>query len=35
VRFWEDVWVGNSSLAIQFWDIYSIVNEQNKTVVEL
>jgi hypothetical protein len=35
VRFWEDVWVGNSSLDIQFWDIYSIVNEQNKTLAEL
>jgi hypothetical protein len=35
VRFWEDIWVGTSSLAIQFWDIYYIVNEQNKTVAEL
>jgi hypothetical protein len=35
VRFWEVIWVGNSSLAIQFWDIYSIVNEQNKTLAEL
>jgi hypothetical protein len=35
VRFWEDVWVGTSSIAIQFWDIYFIVNEQNKTVAEL
>jgi hypothetical protein len=35
VRFWEDVWVDTFSLAIQFWDIYCIVNEQNKTVAEL
>jgi hypothetical protein len=35
VRFWEDVWVGNSSLAIQFWEIYVIINEQNKTMAEL
>jgi hypothetical protein len=32
VGFWEDVWFGTYSLAIQFWDIYSIVNEQGKTV---
>jgi hypothetical protein len=35
VRFWEDVWDGNSSLAIQFWEVYIIVNEQNKTVADL
>jgi hypothetical protein len=35
VRFWEDVWVENSSLAIQFWEIYVIINEQNKTVAVL
>jgi hypothetical protein len=22
VRFWEDIWFGNSNLATQFWDIY-------------
>jgi hypothetical protein len=27
--------VGNSSLAIQFWELYSIINEQNITVAEL
>jgi hypothetical protein len=35
VRFWEDVWVGTSKLAIQCWDMYCILNEQNKTVTEL
>lgn len=35
VKFWEDNWLGSSSLAIQFWDIYTIVNEQGKTVQEL
>jgi hypothetical protein len=35
VRFWEDNWVGPASLAIQFWDIYSLINEQNKTIFEL
>lgn len=26
VRFWEDTWFGNSSLAIQFWPLY-VINE--------
>lgn len=26
VRFWEDHWFGNSSLAIQFWPLYVICN---------
>lgn len=35
VKFWEDNWLGNSSLAIQYWDVYVLVNEKNKTVQEL
>jgi hypothetical protein len=35
IRFWEDVWIDNSSPAIQFWEIYSIINEQNKSIREL
>jgi hypothetical protein len=35
VKFWEDNWLGTSSLAIQYWDLYTIMNEQNKTVYEL
>lgn len=35
VRFWEDVWLGSSSLAIQFWKLYRIVNEKGFTVAEL
>lgn len=35
VRFWEDTWLGNSSMAIQYWDLYIIVNEKNKTVHDL
>jgi hypothetical protein len=35
VRFWEDVWLGSSSLAIQFWEIYVIVNEQNATIADI
>jgi hypothetical protein len=32
VRFWEDCWFGTCSLAIQFWEVYSIINEHGKTV---
>jgi hypothetical protein len=34
VRFWEDLWFGSCSLAIQYWDIYSIVNEHGCSVSE-
>jgi hypothetical protein len=33
-RFWVDQWFGSSSMAIQFWEVYSIINEQDKTVRE-
>jgi hypothetical protein len=35
IRFCEDVWIGNSSLAIQFWEVYCIINEHNKSIAEL
>jgi hypothetical protein len=35
IRLWEDNWLGSSSLAIQFWPLYRILNEKNKTVAEL
>jgi hypothetical protein len=35
VRFWEDNWVGNSSLAIQYWKLYRVVNEKNMSVASL
>jgi hypothetical protein len=35
VRFWEDLWIGSSSLAIQYWELYCIVNEQNRSIAEL
>jgi hypothetical protein len=35
IRFWEDVWIGNSILVIHFWKIYSIINEQNRPIREL
>jgi hypothetical protein len=28
IRFWGDQWFGICSLAIQFWEIYMIVNEK-------
>jgi hypothetical protein len=35
VRFWEDLWVGTSSIAIQYWELYCIVTEQNKSIADL
>jgi hypothetical protein len=35
VRFWKDVWLGSVSLAIQYWEMYWLVNEQNKVVADL
>jgi mannosylglycoprotein endo-beta-mannosidase len=35
VRLWEDIWLGPSSLAIQFWPLYRIVVEQGKTIADL
>jgi hypothetical protein len=34
VRFWEDLWFRTCSLTIQFWEIYSIINEPGTTVRE-
>jgi hypothetical protein len=34
VRFWEDQWFETCSLAIQYWKIYLIVNEQGYTIRE-
>jgi hypothetical protein len=34
VKFWEDHWFGSCSLAIQFWDLYVIVNEQNVSIAD-
>lgn len=35
IRFWEDSWLGSSSLAIQYWKLYRIVNEKNNTIAEI
>jgi hypothetical protein len=33
--FWEDQWFGTSGLAIQFWELYCLANEQCRTVADL
>lgn len=35
IRLWEDNWLGSSSLAIQFYPLYRIVNEKGKSLAEL
>ena len=35
VRFWEGLWFGNSSLAVQFWQLYVINNEQGATISQV
>lgn len=35
VKFLEDNWLGTSNLAIQYWEIYILINEKSKTVFEL
>jgi hypothetical protein len=35
VKFWEDHWFGHCSLSILFWDLYVLINEQNKSIAEL
>jgi hypothetical protein len=32
IKFGEDIWVGNSPLATQFWYIYVISNQQTQTI---
>jgi hypothetical protein len=27
IHFWEDVWIGTSSLVIQCWELYCLINE--------
>jgi hypothetical protein len=34
IRFWEDNWFGTCSLAIQYWEIFSIANEHGCTIRE-
>jgi hypothetical protein len=35
VRFWEDLWIGTSSIAIQYWELYCLVNEHNKSIADM
>jgi hypothetical protein len=35
IKFWEDNWLGHSSLAVQFWDLYLIVNEKSSSIADL
>jgi hypothetical protein len=35
IKFWEDQWFGGTSLAIYFWKLYIICNEQTKTICEI
>jgi hypothetical protein len=35
IKFWEDHWFGHCSLAILFWDLYVLVNEQNISIAEV
>jgi hypothetical protein len=35
VKFWEDNWLGSTSLAIQYWEVYVLVQEQAGTVAGL
>jgi hypothetical protein len=35
IRFWEDCWFGTSPLSIQFWEIYSVCNENCQTISEV
>jgi len=34
IRFWEDNWLGTSSIAIQYYRLYRLVNEHNITVCD-
>jgi hypothetical protein len=35
LKLWEDIWFGNSPLAVHFWDIYFVSNQQTQTIDEL
>jgi hypothetical protein len=34
IKFWKDQCFGTSSLAIQYWDVYVLANEQNFSIAE-
>jgi hypothetical protein len=35
IRFWDDHWFGDLSLAIQFWPLYVINEQQGKTISQV
>jgi hypothetical protein len=35
VIFWEEQWFGTSSLAIQYWEVYCLANEQNCSIADV
>jgi hypothetical protein len=35
VWFWEDMLLGTCSLAIQYWELYCIVNEKSSIIADL
>jgi hypothetical protein len=35
IRFWEDQWFGDSSLAIQYWKLYVLTNEKTTTIADV
>jgi hypothetical protein len=35
IRFWEDQWLGNTSLAILFWPLYVINEQHGKTIRDI
>jgi len=35
IQFWEDQWLGNTSLAILFWPLYVINEQQGKTIRDI
>jgi hypothetical protein len=34
-KFWEDSWYGKAPLAVVYWDVYMLVNQQTQTINEL
>lgn len=35
IRFWEDHWTGNVSLAIVYWPLYMINEQQGKSITQV
>jgi hypothetical protein len=35
IIFWKDCWFGTFSLPIQFWEVYSVCNENRQTIAKV